>query len=483
LKAAKGIADSVAIILATCGTQEEPSKLIQGTQTALECSREMLVNVKGSLKLTDAAHGATLLDTARNTLQCTASFLDSAKLQRKQPTAESQQKTSENNEEVVKMIGELVEACKVLPGSEEALKLFQQSDELEQLAEKELMAAASTIEEAARTLLEAKKRQLAARKNQDSPLPEEEITEAILDAARAITTATGTLVASATAAQKELVEKGRVSRQQSVYRRDPAWAKGLISAAQSVAGTVKDLVAAANSAAQGKAEEEVLVASAKGVAASTARLVYASRTKADPFSPAQKNLSSAAKSVAAATQSLVQAAKSATQLQEDEEAKPDWSNQTQQRKAEMEAQMKILKLQKELDKERFRLGEIRKNEYKDANVNVAGEQASSVLSSPASSSTSQAPRTTPVRALPKSPSSGQSPSNASLAPTKKSSRPLKPSYTLEELQAKPPELDQESLEQYLSDDDFQKLFGIDKKTFLKFPAWKRTSEKKRYGLY
>jgi talin len=354
--------------------------------------------------------------------------------------------------------------------------LFQQSDELEQLAEKELMAAASTIEEAARTLLEAKKRQLAARKNQDSPLPEEEITEAILDAARAITTATGTLVASATAAQKELVEKGRVSRQQSVYRRDPAWAKGLISAAQSVAGTVKDLVAAANSAAQGKAEEEVLVASAKGVAASTARLVYASRTKADPFSPAQKNLSSAAKSVAAATQSLVQAAKSATQLQEDEEAKPDWSNQTQQRKAEMEAQMKILKLQKELDKERFRLGEIRKNEYKDANVNVAGEQASSVLSS-------QAPRTTPVRALPKSPSSGQSPSNASLAPTKKSSRPLKPFYTLEELQAKPPELDQESLEQYLSDDDFQKLFGIDKKTFLKFPAWKRTSEKKRYGLY
>jgi hypothetical protein len=50
-----------------------------------------------------------------------------------------------------------------------------------------------------------------------------------------------------------------------------------------VAGTVKDLVTAANAASQGKAEEEALVASAKGVAAATARLVFASRAKADPF--------------------------------------------------------------------------------------------------------------------------------------------------------------------------------------------------------
>jgi hypothetical protein len=47
--------------------------------------------------------------------------------------------------------------------------------------------------------------------------------------------------------------------------------------------TVKDLVKAANGAVQEKAEEEALVASAKGVAAATARLVFASRAKADPF--------------------------------------------------------------------------------------------------------------------------------------------------------------------------------------------------------
>lgn len=40
----------------------------------------------------------------------------------------------------------------------------------------------------------------------------------------------------------------------------------------------------------GRIEEEALVAAAKGVAAATARLVFASRAKADPFSPTQQVL-------------------------------------------------------------------------------------------------------------------------------------------------------------------------------------------------
>ncbi len=199
------------------------------------------------------------------------------------------------------MIGEVVDAARPLPGSEEALKLFQETDELENLAEQELLNCATTIEDAAKTLLEAKKRQLEARKNKDSPLPEEEIAEAIVDAARAITAATATLVQSATVAQKELVTKGKAEKSKNLYRRDPAWAKGLISASQAVAGSVKSLVTAANASTQSKVPEEELIASAKGVAAATARLVFASRTKADPFSPTQKKLSAAAKAVAEAT--------------------------------------------------------------------------------------------------------------------------------------------------------------------------------------
>jgi hypothetical protein len=127
--------------------------------------------------------------------------LEASKANRKYPSVDNHKMASEASDEVVKMIGELVEACKILPGSEEALKLFQEQDELEQLAEKELTNAAAAIENAAKTLLEAKRRQLELRKNKESPLPEEEITEAILDAARAITAATGTLVNAASVAQ------------------------------------------------------------------------------------------------------------------------------------------------------------------------------------------------------------------------------------------------------------------------------------------
>jgi hypothetical protein len=46
----------------------------------------------------------------------------------------------------------------------------------------------------------------------------------------------------------------REPKQASVYKRDPTWAQGLISAARSVAAVVQHLVQNANDAAQGKIE-------------------------------------------------------------------------------------------------------------------------------------------------------------------------------------------------------------------------------------
>jgi hypothetical protein len=36
---------------------------------------------------------------------------------------------------------------------------------------------------------------------------------------------------------------------------------------------------------------------------------------------------------------------------------------------------------------------------------------------------------------------------------------------------------------YLSDDDFKKVFGIDKATFAKYPAWKAKSLKQSKNMY
>lgn len=104
------------------------------------------------------------------------------------------------------------------------------------------------------------------------------VADAILDAARNIAMATQQLVIVATKAQKEISagDKG-AAKGESVYMKDPAWARGLISAAQAVAGNVKLLVNAANKGAAGEGSEEELVACGRGVAAATIRLVTAGK--------------------------------------------------------------------------------------------------------------------------------------------------------------------------------------------------------------
>lgn len=59
------------------------------------------------------------------------------------------------------------------------------------------------------------------------------------------------LVSNATVCQKEIVIAGKSAKTSNVYRRDPTWARGLISAAHSVAGAVQVLVTNASDVAQG----------------------------------------------------------------------------------------------------------------------------------------------------------------------------------------------------------------------------------------
>lgn len=364
LKSTKDLASSIATIFTVCTSGDDPTKLSQASDLALESTKSLLLNSKGAAKLTDKQNGDNLIEIVKQTAEYTTQLLSAAKNQRKQQTPDTLAALSNANNEMVRLIGEIVDAAKPLPGSEEALKLLEKTDELEQLAEQELMNAASAIESATNTLIEAKKRAMEMRKNKDSPLPEEEIAEAILEACKAITTATGTLVGAASNAQKELVNKGKTNKNVNLYRRDPTWAQGLISASQEVAGTVKNLVEVANNASKGTGQDinEALIAASRGVAGSTARLVFASRAKADPFSPSQKQLTGAAKAVANATHQLVQAAKS---NETEEEVKPDWGAMTDmsRKKIEMDKQVEILRLQKELETKQRELGQLRKQDY------------------------------------------------------------------------------------------------------------------------
>jgi talin len=350
-EAAAVVAD---LVFAT--NQEE---LVVAGQKAAVCTEKVLNAGKAAARLSpDKAIEAEVNASTAAFAKSMCALLEVAKSSRQDPGAQA--KVEDTSSETTAAIQGVVTALRKLPDSAN-LSLDEGSD-LETLATTELQKCAKVIEEAAALLMKAR----PARKQKDPNIIDEEtITDAILAAAIAITQATAVLVGAASTAQGER-EKTLATPAGKKYRNDPTWANGLISASRGVAGSVKQLVSAANGAAQGKADQEVLIASARSVAASTTQLVTASRVKADPNSPAQINLGNAAKAVTGATGKLVSAAQSAAQWKEEAEAAMDddlgFAGST---KAKFDQQIRILKLEAEIERERKRLATMNKKEYQN----------------------------------------------------------------------------------------------------------------------
>jgi talin len=273
--------------------------------------------------------------------------------------------------EVVGALVKLTEASKGVVPKKIEKHLEKSANDIEDLAERELQGAANAIENCVQKLLNATEDARQRMQEKGISLDEQNITEAILEAAQAIASATGVLVNAATSVQREFNKLAKSPDTGSVYKRDPQWAQGLISAAKTVAGAVQHLVTAANNAALGNASEEALVVAAQAVSAATTQLVVASTVKADPNSQSQLRLKDAASKVAHATQSLVDAARTAAKWEEEKETQGNQEAYAlpNSKIREMEQQMAILRLEKELQKAREGLAKQRKEEYQ-ANVNV-----------------------------------------------------------------------------------------------------------------
>jgi len=247
----------------------------------------------------------------------------------------------------------------------------QHEDNLDELAQRELQEATRAIEQIAA--------QLASRPRKAPPrTPEtehleittEEISDAIMNGAQAIAKAASALMRAASLAQEERVRMNthRTSSDSTPYHADPVWANGLISAARNVVGTTQHLVNTSNAAANGQAGEEALVASARAVGSATAHLVAAQKAKGDVNSKASKELDDAARGIARATASLVEAAKLASTpapaAPAATPATPDRYTMTDKQIREIEAQTRLLQLEKETQRAREELLKMRKQEYK-----------------------------------------------------------------------------------------------------------------------
>lgn len=337
----------------------KPNEIVVAGKEIQENTKKFLAATKGASELSDdldVQQGLVLAGV--NTARLLTDLLDAGKAARDDQGVP--EKLEDVGGKVASSINTFVYALKKLPNTED-IQLEQPNDDLDSLAESELLRCADIIAKAAETLRSY--RPPPRDKKLTGGVDQQDISEAILDAAMAIAQATGQLVQTAAVAQQERTKLQK--SQGSKYHTDPMWAQGLVSAAQSVAAAVQQLVKSANSAVGGSAEEEALVASARAVATATAHLVSASRAKADPNTETQRRLRGAAKSVTDATSSLVSAAATAAEFNRPEEVIeiPDISS-AKGKVLEMEQEMKIKKLENDLDTSRRQLHGVRKQRYR-----------------------------------------------------------------------------------------------------------------------
>ena len=223
---------------------------------------------------------------------------------------------------------------------------------------------------AERELLEAAK-QLAALAQIDKPRePTENLKfeDHIMDGSRAIAAACSALLRSATAVQREIVAKGKLGpKEEAVYFSDGTWSEGLVSGARMVVGVTRDLYQAADDFAKETVTIDKVVVSARNVSAATVQLLTAAGVRADPRSATQLRLRAAGKAVTDATEQLLISSKNSRSTNTDEVTDISAPKSAHQAKImEMEIQVKILKLEKELEQARSQLAKIRKNKYTES---------------------------------------------------------------------------------------------------------------------
>ncbi|XP_032401004.1 huntingtin-interacting protein 1 isoform X3 [Xiphophorus hellerii] len=240
-----------------------------------------------------------------------------------------------------------------------------QQGELGDLVEQEMAATSAAVESAAARIEEMLNKSRAI----DTGI-KMEVNERILASCTELMQAIKELILSSKDLQRDIVESGRgAASMKEFYAKNSRWTEGLISASKAVGWGATVMVDAADMVVQGKGKFEELMVCSHEIAASTAQLVAASKVKADKDSANLHRLQQASRGVTQATAAVVASTKSGKSQIEDTETM-DFSSMTltQIKRQEMDAQVLVLELETRLQKERERLGELRKKHYELAGV-------------------------------------------------------------------------------------------------------------------
>uniref|UniRef100_UPI00358F16CE huntingtin-interacting protein 1-related protein isoform X2 n=1 Tax=Myxine glutinosa TaxID=7769 RepID=UPI00358F16CE len=240
-----------------------------------------------------------------------------------------------------------------------------QQQELGDLVEQEMATTSSAVEDAAARIEEMLNKSRAA----DTGV-KLEVNERILASCTELMRAIKVLIQASKELQREIVESGRgAASPKEFYARNSRWTEGLISAAKAVGWGATALVEAADKAVSADGKFEELVVCSHEIAASTAQLVAASKVKAESNSKKLSQLKEASKHVNEATAKVVASTKDGkAQVEEGEPLTFTGVSLTQIKRQEMDCQVRLLELESLVQKERQRLGELRRKHYHLAGV-------------------------------------------------------------------------------------------------------------------
>ncbi|GMM38072.1 Sla2 protein [Saccharomycopsis crataegensis] len=339
---------------------------VSGFSTAIS---DVILNSKGVIRLSKTEQlSESILASARLIAETAMDYLDDLLNENLEGDSDETKTDTVINGvlEIHERLTELSELAETLAPK------IELKGELDKLVDDEMNSAAQAIAAATShltSLLSSK--QLAAL----DPI-NMEINKAILAAAIAITNAISLLIQAATDTQNEIVANGKGSSTRAqFYKKHNKWTEGMISAAKSVAAATNILIKTADGClGQTNSHEELIVASNE-VAASTVQLVAAARVKATSASKTQDRLEEASKTVSMACKALVSQVQAMIAKSHAVENDVDFSKLSilDNRKAEMQQQAEIVKLENSLSAARKRLGEIRKYSYQDDSDSEADE--------------------------------------------------------------------------------------------------------------
>ncbi|XP_063524277.1 huntingtin-interacting protein 1 isoform X4 [Pongo pygmaeus] len=244
-------------------------------------------------------------------------------------------------------------------------------EELGDLVDKEMAATSAAIETAT-----ARIEEMLSKSRAGDTGVKLEVNERILGCCTNLMQAIQVLIVASKDLQREIVESGRgTASPKEFYAKNSRWTEGLISASKAVGWGATVMVDAADLVVQGRGKFEELMVCSHEIAASTAQLVAASKVKADKDSPNLAQLQQASRGVNQATAGIVASTISGkSQIEETDNMDFSSMTLTQIKRQEMDSQVRVLELENELQKERQKLGELRKKHYELAGVAEGWEE-------------------------------------------------------------------------------------------------------------